>query len=123
MAKKGTPKSPAGKGKKHPNFLVFLVGHRFEPNPKDSFLPVIRRLHTRHNKQSPKRPTSSEAKAPEDELRRKTKGYLPECDVAFIDEIFKVRPEAGERVFFFWCEGGPKRVGRAKSYRFVVEKR
>lgn len=25
----------------------------------------------------------------EDELRRKTKGYLPECDVAFIDEIFK----------------------------------
>ena len=25
-----------------------------------------------------------------DELRRKTKGYLPECDVAFIDEIFKV---------------------------------
>ncbi|CAK9000775.1 ATPase RavA (Regulatory ATPase variant A), partial [Durusdinium trenchii] len=24
-----------------------------------------------------------------DELRRKTKGYLPECDVAFIDEIFK----------------------------------
>ncbi|CAJ1382272.1 unnamed protein product [Effrenium voratum] len=25
----------------------------------------------------------------QDELRRKTKGYLPECDVAFIDEIFK----------------------------------
>lgn len=25
----------------------------------------------------------------EDELRRKTQGYLPECDVAFIDEIFK----------------------------------
>ncbi|CAE7714081.1 ravA [Symbiodinium sp. CCMP2592] len=26
---------------------------------------------------------------PEDELRRKTRGYLPEADVAFIDEIFK----------------------------------
>lgn len=26
----------------------------------------------------------------EDQLRRKTEGYLPECDVAFIDEIFKV---------------------------------
>ena len=25
----------------------------------------------------------------QDELRRKTQGYLPECDVAFIDEIFK----------------------------------
>ena len=25
----------------------------------------------------------------EDQLRRKTEGYLPECDVAFIDEIFK----------------------------------
>ena len=28
----------------------------------------------------------------EDQLRRKTEGYLPECDVAFIDEIFKVCP-------------------------------
>ena len=33
-----------------------------------------------------------------DELRRKTKGYLPECDVAFIDEIFKVH-DVGDRLW------------------------
>ena len=33
---------------------------------------------------------------PQDELRRKTKGYLPECDVAFIDEIFKVPRDVGD---------------------------